>query len=83
MSDKQITVSDLSALIAAREETRAELHDLALEAFEQWRSLEAKLRDLEQRFDRSCDVASEVRIRVRQACAANELSVSGKASGDV
>jgi hypothetical protein len=47
MKDKQLTVSDLSQLIAAREETRAELHLLALEAWQHWRELEAKLEQLE------------------------------------
>jgi BMFP domain-containing protein YqiC len=51
MCDKQLTVSDLTALIQDREETRAELQLLALRAYEQWRELEAKIRELEERLD--------------------------------
>lgn len=55
MKDKELTVSDLSRWIAEREETRAELHLLALEAWEHWRELEAKLRELEDRLCRGPD----------------------------
>jgi hypothetical protein len=55
MADKELTVSDLSQLIAAREETRAELHLLSLEAWEHWRELEAKLHELEERLCRGLD----------------------------
>jgi BMFP domain-containing protein YqiC len=55
MKEKQLTVADLSQLIAAREEIRAELHLLALDARERWRALEAKLHELEERLDRGLD----------------------------
>jgi hypothetical protein len=55
MKDKQLTVSDVSRLIAEREETRAELQLLSLEAWEHWRDLEAKLRELEHRLCRGPD----------------------------
>jgi hypothetical protein len=55
MKDEQITVSDLALLIAAREETRAELHLLSLEAWEHWREIEAKLQELEDRLCRGPD----------------------------
>ena len=55
MKNNELTVADLSRLIAAREETRAELHLLALEAWEHWRELEAKLRELEDRLCRGPD----------------------------
>ena len=53
MSKNAVTVSDLAALIHAKEETRAELHLLAVRAYEQWFALEAKLIELEQRLDHS------------------------------
>jgi hypothetical protein len=55
MKHKELTVSDLSQLIAAREETRAELHQLSLEAWEHWRDIEAKLHELEDRLCRGPD----------------------------
>jgi len=61
MSKKQITVSDLAALIEAREETRAELQQLTLCAFEHWRELDAKIKDLEERFAHSYDDFAEAR----------------------
>lgn len=64
MKNNQVTVSDVTALISAREDMRAEIHLLTLEAYEHWRALEAKLHALEARFERSADAASEVRIRV-------------------
>lgn len=67
MKNDQVTVSDVTALISAREDVRAEIHLLTLEAYEHWRALEAKLHALEARFDRSADAASEVRIRVPAA----------------
>lgn len=67
MKDKHVTVSDVSALIAEREETRAELHLLTLEAYEHWRALESKLHALEARFNLSCGEISEVRIRIPTA----------------
>lgn len=51
MKDKRLTVSDLSQLIAAREETRAELHLLSLEARQHWHDIEARLHELEHRLD--------------------------------
>lgn len=59
MPQKPITVSDLAALIHAREETRAELHLLAVRAYEQWCELEAKLEQLEARMNRSCNQLSD------------------------
>lgn len=55
MNAKELTVSDLSQLIAAREETRAELHLLSLAAWEHWRDIEARLRELEDRLCRGPD----------------------------
>jgi hypothetical protein len=52
MSSKQcVTVSDLSQLIEAREETRAELRLLAIRAYEHWLELECKIEELEHRLD--------------------------------
>lgn len=51
MTREPVTVSDLAALIAAREETRAELQLLAVRAYEQWLDLQGQIRELEQRFD--------------------------------
>lgn len=52
MSSKQcVTVSDLSQLIEAREETRAELRLLAIRAYEHWLELESKIEELEHRLD--------------------------------
>jgi len=50
-SKEQVTVSDLSELIEAREETRAELRLLAIRAYEHWLDLESKIEALEQRLD--------------------------------
>lgn len=50
-SKQQVTVSDLSELIEAREETRAELRLLAIRAYEHWLDLESKIEALEQRLD--------------------------------
>jgi BMFP domain-containing protein YqiC len=55
MEDLQLTVSDLSQLIADREEIRAELRLLALEAFERWQELEARVNELEERLCRVPD----------------------------
>jgi BMFP domain-containing protein YqiC len=52
-SKEQVTVSDLSELIEAREETRAELRLLAIRAYEHWLDLESKIEALEQRLDQS------------------------------
>lgn len=52
MKHNEVTVSDLSALIAAREETRAALQVLALEAYEHWQMLESRIHELELRLDR-------------------------------
>ncbi len=60
MSNKLVTVSDLAALIHAREETRAELHLLAVRAYDQWCELEARLEQLEQRMSRSQQELSEL-----------------------
>lgn len=50
-STHPITVSDLTELIAAREETRAELRLLAISAYDHWLELEARIEQLEQRLD--------------------------------
>jgi len=67
MSNKQVTVSDVAALIHAREETRAELHLLAVRAYEQWCELEAKLEQLEQRMAYSQHEISELSAGVVRA----------------
>jgi hypothetical protein len=64
MKDKQLTVSEISSMIAARADTYAELQALALEAYGGWRELEAKLPALEHRVAHACDAFSEVRLRV-------------------
>lgn len=52
MSSKAtVTVSDLTQLIEAREETRAELRLLAIRAYEHWLELESKIEELEHRLD--------------------------------
>jgi BMFP domain-containing protein YqiC len=52
MSSKAtVTVSDLSQLIEAREDTRAELRLLAIRAYEHWLELESKIEALEHRLD--------------------------------
>lgn len=61
MSKMHVTVSDLTALIQAREETRVELQLLALRAYEQWLELEARIRQLEERFEHSYTDLSETR----------------------
>lgn len=61
MLKKQITVSDLAALIQAREDTRAELQQLTLCAFEHWRELDAKIKELEERFAHSYDDFTQAR----------------------
>jgi BMFP domain-containing protein YqiC len=50
-SNATVTVSDLTQLIEAREETRAELRLLAIRAYEHWLELEAKIEELEHRLD--------------------------------
>jgi hypothetical protein len=62
MSKIQVTVSDLSALIQAREDTRAELQLLALQAYEHWRDLDAKIQQLEDRFEHSYEELSKVHV---------------------
>ena len=62
MPQKPVTVSDLAALIHEREETRAELHLLAVRAYEQWCELEAKLEQLEERMNRSCHELSDLAV---------------------
>lgn len=64
MSKKLVTVTDLAALIHAREEIRAELRSLAVHAYEQWCELEARLELLEERMDRSCCELTEPSVRV-------------------
>ena len=83
MKHKQLTVSDLSQLIAAREETRAELRLLSLDAWERWRTIEAKLRELEGRLSGGVDAehhsgvhAIEVATRVSES--GRPLPASGK-----
>jgi len=61
MAKTQVTVSDLSALIEAREETRAELQPLAQQAYEQWRDLKARIQQLEERLEHSYDDLSQAR----------------------
>jgi hypothetical protein len=51
MSKATVTVSDLSQLIEAREDTRAELRLLAIRAYEHWLELESKIEQLEHRLD--------------------------------
>lgn len=50
-SNATVTVSDLTQLIEAREETRAELRLLAIRAYEHWLELESKIEELENRLD--------------------------------
>jgi BMFP domain-containing protein YqiC len=49
--ENEVTVSDLSQLIEAREETRAELRLLAIRAYEHWLELESRIEELETRLD--------------------------------
>jgi hypothetical protein len=46
-----VTVFDLTRLIEAREETRAELRLLAIRAYEHWLELESKIEELERRLE--------------------------------
>ncbi len=60
MDTNPVTVAEVSALIAAREETRAEL----LRALEHWREIEERVQDLEQRLEACSEGSSHVRLRV-------------------
>ena len=81
MKEKQLTVSDLSSLIAARADTCAELQLLALEAYEHWRQLESKLHELEHRVAHACDDISEVRLCVAPIHASGLTPLGDEASG--
>lgn len=55
MANKPMTVSDVAELIRCREELRAELHALALRAYDHWCELEARLDALEARLDQAVE----------------------------
>jgi hypothetical protein len=78
MNNNELTVSDLSQLIAAREETRAELQLLSLEAWEHWRDIEARLQALE---DRLCHRPSDQRGSGVHPIAATCPPEAGERSG--
>lgn len=64
MSSKQneVTVSELSQLIEAREETRAELRLLAIRAYEHWLELESRIEELETRLDSAHKSDTQLRV---------------------
>jgi len=46
-----MTVSDVAELIRERAELRAEMRALAARAFDQWREIDARLEELEERMN--------------------------------
>ncbi|RYZ02420.1 MAG: hypothetical protein EOO73_31895 [Myxococcales bacterium] len=57
-NESPVTVSDLTQLIQARAETRAELRLLAIKAYEHWLELERRIEELESRLDAAFSCSS-------------------------